>query len=187
MILDDTIQYSLATAEDFPQILDLQHENLFQNLDPENRASGFLTVEFTNQLLTEVVEDIGIAKASTEEELVGYFMAQTLEFNSRFPLLSKIISRFPKICYQDRSLSDLKTFIAGPMCVAKEWRKHGITKNMFHHLLNLTHKRFQVGVTFVSTANSRSLHVSENILGMTPVDELAFEGKDFRVFAFSTR
>lgn len=185
-MIKKAIEYSFATAEDFPAILSLQQANLLQNLSPENRDDGFLSVEFTLEMLAEVEEDFGIVKASCGGELVGYFMAQSLSFNQRFRLLSEIISRFSSIAYQGRKLSEARSFISGPMCVAKNWRKRGITKAMFKLLMERASEKFEIGVTFVSKLNLRSMHVSQDVLGMQAVDELEFDGKSYVIFAYKT-
>ena len=184
-MMQTEIKYSVVTRDDFPSIIDLQRTNLFKNLTPEQRRTGFLTVEFDEDSLEDVINDIGIVKAFTETDLVGYLMAQTLEFNARFPLLAKIISRFPSIEFQSRVLSEANTFIAGPMCVAKEWRGRDIPQGLFNRLLSMTRERFDIGVTFIDETNYRSLGVSEKKLGMTIVDRIDFDGKNFSILAFN--
>ena len=181
------IKYAQANVEDFPAILDLQSKNLFDNLAPQARADGFLSVAFTREMLAEVIEDIAIVKAYTAEGLIGYHMAQTLEFNARFPLLAAIIARFGQIEFKEKKLSQYSTFISGPLCIAHEYRGQGVHLGMSNLLLEIVRPRFEVGVTFISENNPRSLAAAQNKLGMQIVDRIEFNAKNFKILAFSTR
>lgn len=181
------IYYSAASREDIPAILELQGKNLFDSLTPEQRANGFLSEEFSSEMLQEVIEDVAIVKAFTDEELVGYRMAETLAFNSRFPLLRAIIDRFPRIEFGGQMLSEAEVFISGPTCIAGAWRGKGIHEGMFKEMLSLVRDRFDVGVIFIADSNPRSLAAAQNKLGMRVVDHLTFNGKDYSVLAFSTK
>jgi len=149
--------YALATQEDFAAILGLQNLNLLANLLPDARADGFLSVEFTEELLAEIVHDVAIVKATIGDELVGYRMAQTIDFNLRFPLLAAIIAEFPRLRFEGRPLSDFRTVISGPTCVARNWRGRGVYEGMFVTLCQVLKIRFEIGVTFIADTNLRSL------------------------------
>ena len=180
------IKYAQATAADFPAILDLQSKNLFENLSPQQRSDGFLTVAFSEEMLAQVIADIAIVKAFTTEKLIGYRMAQTLEFNARFPLLAAIIKRFPTIDFESKKLSEYATFISGPVCIAQEYRGQGVHQGMFKQLLQIVRPQFEVGVTFIAASNPRSLAAAQNKLGMRIVDRIQFNAKDYAILAFST-
>jgi len=181
------IRYSAASQEDFPAILALQSRNFVGNLTPHQRSHGFLSKEFTREMLQEVIEDLAIVKAFTVRELVGYRMAQTLSFNLRFPLLRAIIDRFPHIEFSGKKLSEAEVFITGPTCIAEAWRGKGIHEGMFQAMLSLVRGRFDFGVVFVAENNPHSLAAAQNKLGMRVVDHLNFDGKDYSVLAFSTK
>lgn len=185
--MQSEINFGSASREDFPAILELQGKNLFDNLTPDQRTNGFLTVEFSGKMLEEVIKDLAIVKAFTSTELVGYRMAQTLEFNARFPLLSAIIARFPNITFEGQKLSEAEVFISGPTCIAEGWRGQGIHEGMFKKMLSIIQNRFDVGVTFVAKNNPRSLAAAQNKLRMSVVDDLTFGGKEYSVLAFSTK
>lgn len=181
------IYYSAASREDFPAILELQGQNLFDNLTAEQRAHGFLSEEFSMEMRQEVIEDIVIVKAFTADGLVGFRMAQTLAFTARFPLLSAITARFPLIEFQGKILSEAEVFITGPTCIAEAWRGKGIHQGMFKEMLSLVRDRFDFGVVFVAEINTRSLAAAQNKLGMCVVDHVTFHDKNYSVLAFPTK
>lgn len=181
------IYYSAASREDFPAILELQGKNLFENLTSEQQASGFLSGEYSIDMLQEISEGVAIVKAFTSTELVGYRMAQTLSFASRFPLLSAIIERFPSITFGGHKLSETCVFISGPTCIAEAWRGKGIHEGMFRQMLLSVRDRFLVGVSFVDEANARSLAAAQRKLKMRVVDHLAFNGRMYSILAFLTK
>lgn len=180
------IYYGQATKEDFPDILELQSENLISNLTPEERMNGFLTVEFTTQMLDEVIKEIPIVKAYTDNKLVGYRMAQTIEFNLRFPLLRFIIDRFPNIEFTGQKLSEYKTFISGPVCIDRDYRGKGVHEGMFSQMILLVKDQFDIGVTFIAKDNPRSLKAAIEKLKLTPVDNIHFNEKNYTILAFPT-
>jgi hypothetical protein len=186
-VMNADIYYSAASREDFPAILELQGKNLFETLTSEQRASGFLTGEFSIDMLQEIINGAAIVKAFTTTELVGYRMAQTLAFASNSPLLSAIIERFPRIAFGGQKLSELEAFISGPACIAEVWRGKGIHEGMFKKMLSLVQNRFDIGVGFVDEANSRSLAAAQRKLGMHLVDRLAFNGKAYSILVFPTK
>jgi len=181
------ICYGAASREDLPAIWELQRRNLFDNLTPEQREHGFLSQEFSLEMLHEIIEDLAIVKAFTPEELVGFRMAQTIGFNLRFPLLRAIVGRFPNIAFDGKKLSEAEVFITGPTCIAEAWRGKGVHEGMFQEMISLVRDRFEVGVIFVAESNPRSLAAAQNKLGMHIVDQLSFDGKNYSVLAFSTR
>ncbi len=185
--MNTDINYSAASREDFPAILELQGKNLFEALTSEQRAGGFLTGGFSIDMLHEVIKGAAIVKAFTTTELVGYRMAQTLTFASSSALLSAIIERFPSIAFGGQKLSELEVFISGPTCIAEAWRGRGIHEGMFKKMLSLVQNRFDIGVGFVDEANPRSLAAAQRKLGMHLVDRLAFNGKAYSILAFSTK
>jgi GNAT superfamily N-acetyltransferase len=138
-------------------------------------------------MLEEVNKDIPIVKACTPQELIGYTMAQTVQFNRKIPLTSAIIDRFPFMKFEGRNLFDAAVFIGGPMCIAKEWRGQGVSERMFKKMLSAVRNRFDIGVTVIANCNLRSLAVAQNKLGMQVVNHLSFKGMDYSVLAFLTK
>lgn len=185
--MNSDIYYSAASREDIPSILELQSKNLFEALTPEQRAGGFLTGEFSIDMLQEVMKGGVIVKAFTATELVGYRMAQTLAFASHSPLLSAIIERFPRIEFGGQKLSELEVFISGPTCIAEVWRGKGIHEGMFQKIRSLLQSRFAIGVVFIDEANPRSLAAAQRKLGMQLVDHFAFHGKAYSILVFPTK
>lgn len=179
-----SVKISLASRSDFSDILELQRRNFLNNISPEDKADGFLSIEFTESMLEEILNDLLIIKAFTVEKLVGYRMAQTLEFNQRFPLIASIIEKFPNLEFRGQKLSNLRTFIFGPICIDKDWRGKGINQLMFKFMLEHVKSRYDVGVTFVSESNPRSLAAAKKN-GISLIDTICFEEKIFKILAFS--
>lgn len=178
------IFYGKASKEDFPLILDLQKRNLIQNLTNDQRLNGFLSIEFTNEMLEQVIQDIPIIKAFTKDKIIGYRMAQSLEFNLRFPLVSKIIERFPITFFQTKPISDYRAFISGPTCIDESFRGLGIYEGLFKEMMKAVKTRFEIGVTFISESNKRSLAAATKKLGMEVIDKITFNENSYIVLSF---
>lgn len=181
------VKYSFASPKDFDAILKLQGKHLFAALDEVQRRDGFLTVEFTREMLQEVINDLIIVTAYVDNRLIGYHMAQTIAFNLRFALLRKIIDRFSEISFLGRALSESKVFIWGPVCIASDWRGKGIHEVLFRMVCEYVTPRYEVGVTFISEDNPRSLAASQSKLGMQIVDKILFNERRYCVLAFATK
>ena len=74
------ILYRKATLIDFEGILRLQHQNLLTNLTGEDLSQGFLSMEFTREQLHKVNSELGIFVAVQDKLVIGYLMAETVEF-----------------------------------------------------------------------------------------------------------
>ena len=173
-----------AKPTDFPKILELQKDNLLRNLEPQDQQDGFLSIEYSQDQLESINNELGIFIAIDNDHLAGYLIAQTMDFVLQFPLTTTMGKRFPDVIYQSRPLSGLKTFIYGPVCIDKRYRGQGIPEGLFNVMLKTFKGQYDVGVAFVSERNPRSFHAHQNKLGMQVVDEFEFNGQKYQTLVF---
>ena len=179
------IQCRKATPADFEGILHLQHQNLMTTLRGEDLSQGFLTIEFTREQIHKVNSELGIFVALQGEKVIGYVMAESIEFAVGSPLIAHLLNRLKEIVFDNVPLSSRKLFVYGPVCIDKEHRGRRILAELFKVMLQTLQGQYEVGVAFVSALNPRSFHAHTNKLGMRMIDEFEFNGQRYWTLVFA--
>jgi hypothetical protein len=178
------IQYRKAAPPDFEGILRLQHQNLLTTLQGEDLSQGFLSIELTREQLHKINSELGIFVALQNKEVIGYLMAESIEFAVGSPLIAHLLKRLKDSLFEDIPLSSCSLFIYGPVCIDKQHRGYGILERLSSIMLHTLKGQYDVGIAFVSEQNPRSLHAHQVKLGMQMVDEFEFNGQRYRTLAF---
>jgi hypothetical protein len=179
-----SIQYRKAVPADIEGILRLQHENLLSLLPEEERPQGFLSIEFTREQIRTVNDDLGIFVAVQGKTVMGYLMAESVEFAVQSPLIAFMLKRLKDVCLEARPISSFSLFIYGPVCIDKEARGQGVLEGLFRVMRESLKNNYEVAIAFVSNRNPRSLHAHTAKLGMSVVDEFEFKGEKYKTLAF---
>jgi hypothetical protein len=180
-----SIQYRKAIPADFEGILRLQHQNLLTTLRGEDLSQGFLTIELTREQLHKINSELGIFVALQDKKVIGYLMAESLEFAVGYPLIAHLFSRLTEFKYDGVILSSRKLFVYGPVCIDREHRGRRILEELFKVMLRALQGEYDVGVAFVSALNPRSFNAHTNKLGMRMIDEFEFIGQKYWTIAFA--
>ncbi len=173
-----------AVPPDFPDILELQRQNLLQNLEHQDLQEGFLSIEYSLEQLERLNRELGIFVARDNDRLAGYLIAQPMDFALQSPLISSMVRRFPDVHYKKRPLSELKIFIYGPVCIDRDFRGRGVLEGIYAVMLATVKGHYDAGVAFVSRKNPRSLYAHRDKLGMKVVDEFEFSGLKYDTLVF---
>jgi hypothetical protein len=177
------IQYRKATPTDFDGILHLQHQNLITTL--KDLSQGFLMIEFTREQLYKINGELGIFVAVLGKEVIGYLMAESVDFAVGSPLIAHMLNRLKEFAFDAVPLSSCKLFVYGPVCIEKQHRGQKILDGLFKVMLNTLQGQYDVGVAFVSALNSRSFNAHKNKLGMRIADEFEFNGQKYWTLIFA--
>ncbi len=180
-------KFRRADENDFTQILQLQRENLLSHLDEEAREEGFLSVEFTASQLAEISRTSGIFAAFENGRMLGYLMAETIEFGRRSPIIAVMVNRLDRLLFLGTSLKDASVFIYGPVCIDRCCRGQRVLEGLYNLMRESLKGQFDVGVAFVSKSNPRSYYAHVKKLGMSVIDEFHYQGNSFWTLAFSLR
>ena len=177
-------QFRKAVPADFEGILPLQHQNLLTTLQGEDLLQGFLSIEFTREQLHRMNSELGIFVAMQGKEVIGYLMAESIEFAVGSPLIAHLLKRLKDVVFEDAPVSSRSLFIYGPVCIDKRHRGQGILEGLSSIMLQALKGQYDVGIAFVSEQNPRSLHAHQVKLGMQVVDEFEFNGQRYKTLAF---
>ena len=173
-----------AVAADTYPILSIQTANLYANLTEEERRGGFLSAAFTAEHFVQMTREVVVMVADDEGEVCGYLCAGSLEFHRQFPLLAAMLDRFERVSFLGRPLTAQRTFIYGPVCVARSHRGRGLLRGLYDALRREVAGGYDAGVAFVAKDNQRSLAAHTDGLGMTLAGDFSFNGKQYWILAF---
>lgn len=167
-------------------ILALQSANLSGVLsEEERRAQGFVTLRHDLDLLREMNTPWGhaIATPAGSAEVVAYALVMLPGFRGRVALLEPMFERIDGLTYRGGPMAAQRWYVMGQLCVARAHRGRGLVERLYaDHRARLSGE-FDVMITEVNRANSRSVRVHERA-GFEVVDEYrAASGSEWVVVA----
>jgi len=154
-----SINYSLVSKPaELQQILDLQQANLPQNLSPEQQATqGFVTLQHNFELLQRMHEAYPSMIALQQNDLAGYCLAMSREFEVDFPILEPMFSMMEEKKYKGKVITDYHYFHCGQICVSEKYRAQGVFDALYLAFQKEYAPKFELLVTYVSRKNPRSI------------------------------
>ncbi len=171
-------QFQLARGDDFEKMVLLQNQNLSTVLADDQKSDGFLSTAFTADQFIRMSESVAVVVGRNGDDVIGFICASTVEDCSENPLPAAMIARFPEILIGAHRLSELKCFIAGPVCVDKNYRGQGVFEGLYAELVGKAAAEYQAALALVSTANPRSIKAHAKI-GMEVVGSFSFAEREF--------
>jgi predicted GNAT superfamily acetyltransferase len=178
------VGYRRALPEDFAAILNLQSANYIANLSAHEREQGFLSAQFTPEQTAQIAKDLGTIVAVIDDQIVGFVCAFRNEFETGSPVIAKMLDSYDRFTFEARPLSTLKSYIYGPVCVAREYRGRGLLRGLYDAQKKDLAGQFEIGVAFVSRSNPHSLDAHVKGLGMTEVGDFECRGSAYVTLAF---
>ena len=151
------------SSHDYEQMVLLQNQNLFSNLNKEERRDGFLLTAFTAEDFFHMNQDLcvmlAVSQKENQEKIHGYLCANIFIKNSRFEFIKTMYEFSQNISYKQKLLSQYKAFVPSPICIDKINRG----TNVFFRLCNkLLQSKFitddyELAVTLISVNNTKSM------------------------------
>lgn len=144
---------------------------------------GFISIHFSIEQLVEMTENGVTIVAASGEEIAGVLFAQSSTYNMlHVPLAARMVKVLENLVIDGRSISIENSIVCGPVCVSKDYRGLGLLNQLYDCLKLEAKGRFQVGLTFVSQNNPRSLLAHKKV-GMRLLTSFESEGRLFDAFA----
>ena len=184
--LTDQLIFKKATKEDYSAVVSLQNENLAGTISDAEKRDGYVSVAWNEEQIESANKDIAVVVCKYDSGIAGYVIATTNNFNLRFPLLKHMMSLYATTMFMGHPLSEYRSFIYGPVCVARTFRGTGVLEGLFHELLQLSEiiTCYDTGVAFIEKNNRRSIQAHTRNLGMKKLRSFTFGEKEFHIFAF---
>jgi hypothetical protein len=184
LALMSLIKYRKATPAEYGDILRLQSANFIANLSAQERESGFLSAQFTADQTAQIAEDLGTTVAVVDDHVVGFLCAFRNDFETGSPVIAKMLQSYERLTFDGRPLSDFESYIYGPVCIAREYRRQGLLRGLYEAQKKDLAGQFEVGVAFVSRANPHSLSAHVAGLGMIEAGDFAVQENVYATLVF---
>jgi GNAT superfamily N-acetyltransferase len=167
------------------QIMKIQFENQRNNLTPFRQKNGFLSIAFSEDEFNDFNNNLCVAIAKEQDDVIGYCCISSAEYNSKFPILDQIIANLSSYSIpgtKDRPIEE-KTSIYGPVCISLSHRGKGVLKKLSTFALGFAKKMgYLYCFSFISSANTRSLNAHMK-LSFHKVGKVNFNNKEYEVIA----
>ena len=176
--------YRRAAPTDYVQILALQNANYIANLSAEERKQGFLSAQFTAEQTAQIAENLGTMVAVVDDQIAGFLCAFRIEFQTGSPVIAAMLRSYDRLTFEGRPLSAYKSYIYGPVCIAREYRGRGLLRGLYEAQKKDLAGQFDIGVAFVSRNNPHSLRAHVNGLGMIEAGDFEVKDNVYATLAF---
>lgn len=171
-----------AGPEDIRQILELQRNNLPANIsEQESQDQGFVTVQHTEPLLTDMNTAEPQVIAKDGDRVVGYALVMLREFAPRIPILIPMFDMLETLTYAGGRLADHEFYVVGQVCVAKTHRGQGVFDGLYAQHRKQLSGRYDFVVTEIATRNRRSLRAHWRVGFQTIHQYRAPDGEDWDI------
>jgi hypothetical protein len=174
------MEFRRATTDDYGAIYALQNRNLYGVLNASERADGFLSAAFEIVDFKALNDNLGVVVCVDEEQIAGFLVASTIEFNKDFALSKSMLARCETAVFEDRPLTDYSSYITGPVCVESAQRGKGVFAGMYACLFKILPSSYDLAMTIVAKDNGRSLNAHKKV-GFTPAEQFKFNGRNFYI------
>jgi predicted GNAT superfamily acetyltransferase len=178
------VSYRRALPGDYAAILELQSANYIANLSAHERQKGFLSAQFTPEQIAQIAQDLGTIVAVVDDQIVGFVCAFRNEFETGSPVIARMLESYDRFIFEARPLSTFKSYVYGPVCVAREYRGQGLLRGLYEAQTKDLAGQFEIGVAFVSRSNPHSLDAHVKGVGMTEVGDFECRGDIYVTLAF---
>lgn len=159
----------VTNVEELVRVNELNRQNLKPNLSKqEQEEQGFVTWLYPVSLLQQVHTIAPSVIVKDDDKVVGYALVTPLEAGHFHPDLKTMMSYLETIHYNNRPLSSYTYYIMGQVCIDKAYRGKGIFRMLFQKHKELYSGKYELLVTEISTANSRSQKAHEK-MGFTTI------------------
>jgi Leu/Phe-tRNA-protein transferase len=181
------MQFKIAELSDIDATLKLHMKYQVDHIAEEDKADGFVTTAFTYEEMEKLItQEQGLFIAVNEEAVLGYVMAASWDFWSKWEMFRFMIADLPNLTYLDQQLSTENSYQYGPVCVDKSVRGSGILECLFDLAREEMAKRFPILVTFVNKKNPRSYQAHKRKLGLTVLKEFVYNNNEYYEFVYDT-
>lgn len=166
----------------------LESRYFVDNLDPAERANGFISVLHPAPWWSRVIDEGGVHVAVTGDDDVAGFMIVSAPPNPAEPGLPAVLKGLLDLAQtlemNGTPIARRRFAVHGPVCIAEEVRGRGVYSALHQATREAYRDRFDLGVLFVAADNPRSLHTTTTKLDARSLAEYEADGRRYRFLAF---
>ena len=165
----------------------LQQANLKKNITPEEAAGqGFLTAEYSLQVLEEMHLQEPAIIALDGDKLAGYALVTTKTIRDCHPLVTELFNAIDQLEYKQVPLKQLNYVVVGQLCVGKGYRGQGLARHLYNHFRDSLAEKYPYCLTDVATANQRSLTAHKHA-GFKVIHNIEYSGLGWEIVLWDWR
>ncbi len=154
----------VTNARQIQQIAALSAANLKSAIDEvTKREQGFLTWEYSVDLLTAMHEIAPSIIVTHNDEVAGYALTATHEMAEVHTEMKVMLNNLSTLTYLNKPINDYRYYMMGQICIAKEHRSKGLFEQLYQHHKIVYGTQYDFLLTEVSTSNHRSLRAHEKV------------------------
>lgn len=168
--------------------MDLEARYYIGNLDPAERAKGFISSLQSPDWFARAVGSGGVHVAVTDDDTVVGFIAVTdppTPSQAGSPIVEAMLDLAQELEFNGKPIAQSRFALRGPVCVAEAARGRGVYSAFNAATRAAYHERFDLGVLFASADNPRSLHTTTTKLGAKSLAVFEVNSKQYHFLAFS--
>ncbi len=173
-----------ATEADFDDILTLQSLNTPDHLDASARQQGYIVSRMDHRQLDVINRQLGILVAVHDGELAGFVCLMPPDARPRPAVVDVMLEAANGQTLGQDHLSELRTFLYGPVCIAAAFRGRGLLKLLYNAVKTHLRGAYDAGLAFIAEDNPRSLAAHVQGLGMHDIVRFRCADKMYHLVAF---
>ena len=153
-MLKDIIYKRANSDQELHEILLLQSANYSTSVSEEDRIKeGFVTVRHDFNLLKRMNDKCPHILAMHNKKVVGYALCMLKAFKNKIEVLKPMFQQIENCLKSNQAY-----IVMGQICIDKGYRKQGIFRGLYNEMKQQLRSKFDMVITEVDVANSRSLH-----------------------------
>lgn len=177
----------LAGPDDIAALMDLESRYYVGNLDPGERADGFLSILHSAQWFIDTVRAGGIHVAESDGAVGGFIAITTgpARIDPRVgPIIRAVVELAEVLEFRGVPIARQRWAFRGPVLIDSALRGKGVY-TAFNDVTRAAYRdRYEVGVLFVAADNARSLHTTTTKLGAQVLAEFEADGRRYHLLAY---
>lgn len=177
----------VETEPEIDGILELQRRNLRRNLtDGEAAEQGFLTAEYSRDLLQRMNAASPSILAKVDDRVIGYALVTTREVGVTDPFLAELFLQNDSLTYQGCPLASARYVVVGQLCVDRDYRGLGLVSRLYETFRKTQSGIFSFAVTEVARSNARSLRAHQKV-GFQVIHSMASATTEWEIVLWDWR
>ncbi|MGO4293537.1 hypothetical protein [Chitinophaga sp. RAB17] len=148
---------TVLSPADIDSLLQLQQNNLVQHISSQTaKTQGFLTFEYTRDILERMMTDMSQPVIISEETLVGYALATSIRVGEEIELMRPLVKMASELTLNGSPVSQLRHYFMGQICIREGWRGNGLFDALYAAHKTLFSPYFDCMITEIAVDNLRS-------------------------------
>ncbi len=148
----------VETDQELNDLKRLQNANLRKLIgEEEAMKEGFVTSEYSIELLKKMHEEHPSIIAKEEDEVVGYIIVTNKAVLGEHEEIDHLFDTVDQIEYDGQLLKNSPYILVGQICVGKSHRGRGLVQTMYNFYKENFSNQYRYLVTDISQANLRSM------------------------------